>query len=365
MFCNTKRDLFWNPEQSWKNMKKVYILILNWNGWGDTIECLESVFRNNYKNFNVILCDNASKDNSLEKIKLWAEGSFNFFAPETNPLRSFSYPPVKKPILYNEYSFKDIKDQKINKNEEKLIIIQTGKNHGFSGGNNFGIKYALIQNDFDYIWLLNNDTVVNSNSLIELVKKMNSNVKAGICGSTLIYYYQPNRVQAFGGASFNKVFGLSKHVNNFSFNKKNINYEVILKRLDYIVGASMFVTKDFIKEIGLLNEDYFLYFDEIDWAIRSKNKFCLEYAPESIVYHKEGMSIGSNQDSKKRSNISEYYGIRNRIKFTKKYYPWYLPTVYLGFLVTIFNRIWRGQLNRLGLVFRSIIGKPPPDLFGI
>jgi len=104
----------------------------------------------------------------------------------------------------------------------------------------------------------------------------------------------------------------------------------------------------------MMNEDYFLYFEEIDWAVRAKGRFSMAYAVESLVFHKEGQSIGSSSDPNKKSLISDYYGIRNRFYFTKKFYPWAIFTVYLSMLGVVKNRLVRGQWDRIRLIFKAI-----------
>lgn len=127
------------------NSSKVYVIILNWNGWEDTIECLESVFRNIYPSYTVIVCDNGSHDGSLERIKLWAEGKLDVLVPSHNPLRPLSYPPVIKPIPYIEYYREDAEKGGINDGKIPLVLIQTGGNLGFAGGNNVGLRYILAR----------------------------------------------------------------------------------------------------------------------------------------------------------------------------------------------------------------------------
>src|SRR5450631_1463343 len=118
-------------------MNKVYILILNWNGWQDTIECLETVFRNDYPNYQVIVCDNDSTDSSLDKIKAWAEGRLEPKNVENEYLRALSSPPVAKPVTYREYSrTRAEKGGAADDGDVSLILIQTGANLGFAGGNN-------------------------------------------------------------------------------------------------------------------------------------------------------------------------------------------------------------------------------------
>jgi len=322
--------------------KKVYVLILNWNGWADTIACLESVFQNTYTNFQVIVCDNGSTDASMDKIKKWANGSLT--ATISTNLVIGRCP---KPIAYTEVLINDI-NRGENIVNEPLILIETGNNFGFAGGNNVGLRFALAQNNFDYVWILNNDTVVCKDSLTELVNTMEADTSIGICGSKLMYYDTPTKVQSLGG-KYNKVLGISNHIvdKNDSLN------------IDYVVGASMLVSKVFIETIGFMQEDYFLYYEDLDWSVRGKKFFKLAYNLNSVVYHKEGASTGGNtKDKDNKSKISDYYSIRNRVLFTKKNFMWWLPTVYLGLIMTIVNRMRRKQYSRVWMILKIIlIGK--------
>lgn len=333
---------------------KVYILILNWNGWKDTIECLESIFKSDYDNYQVIVCDNNSSNNSLDYIKKWADGLYEPEIDDDNDLKDLIYPYIKKPITYVEYNREQAENGPFYEDDNNpLVLIQTGANLGFAGGNNVGLRYALAKDDFDYVWLLNNDTVIKKDSLKNLVIEASKDRNIGMCGSTLLYYDKPHKVQALGGATFNKWFAVPKHIGIgkdfcISFDKKEIE-----KKMDYVAGASMLVSKAFLKDVGLICEDYFLYFEEIDWATRAKGKFRLAYAPDSIVYHKEGKTIGANSNKKnQKSYISDYYIIKNRLLFTYKYYKYFLPTVYGGLFISIFNRIRRKQINRIWMILR-------------
>lgn len=321
------------------NNKKVYVIILNWNGWVDTIACLESVFQNTYSNFQVIVCDNGSTDASMDKIKQWANGSLRAVIPTK---LAKEYCPA--PIAYNEVLMKDI-SSKINIVDEPLIFIETGSNLGFAGGVNIGLRFALAQKDFDYVWILNNDTIIVTDSLDELVKTMLADTSIGICGSKLMYYDTPNQLQSLGG-KYNKILGTSSHIVD----------EKYLSNIDYVVGASMLVSKKFIETIGLMPEDYFLYYEDLAWSVRGKKLFKLACNSNSVVYHKEGASTGGNtKDKDTKSKMSDYYSIRNRILFTKKYFMWYLPTVYLGLILTIVNRVRRKQYSRVFMILKIML----------
>ncbi|MBI2843612.1 MAG: glycosyltransferase family 2 protein [Armatimonadetes bacterium] len=324
---------------------RVWIVIINWNGWRDTIECLESVFRIDYPNYRVIVCDNASEDGSLEHIKAWAEGRMDVFVPTDNSLRSLSFPPVPKPISYIEYGRAPAeKGGDSTHADARLVLIGTGANLGFAGGNNVGLRYALARDDSDYVWLLNNDTVVHSKALGLMVKRMQESPNAGMCGATVLYYDEPEKVQALGGGVYNRWLGLSSHIGAFRPTGCPAEPERVERQMDYILGACALVSKPFLQNVGLMCEDYFLYYEEVDWALRARGHYSLAYAPESIVYHKEGRATGaSNSKQEEKSLTSDFFLIKSRFTLSRKFFPWLLPTVYIGLLVTLVRRIGRGR----------------------
>jgi hypothetical protein len=335
---------------------KVYVLILNWNGWKDTVECLESVYHNNYPNFQVIVCDNDSSDNSLELIKDWANGVTQ---PPTNEISNpnhLAMPPIAKPISYLEIGAQTLSDPTVPQHHNiPLILIQTGGNLGFAGGNNVGLRYALSQEDCAYVWLLNNDTVIEEAALSNLVSQFSSVENAGICGSTLRYYHNPKIIQALGGATYNKWTGLSSEIGNGLPWETKTPYQNIVNNLSYVSGASMLVSKDFLLNIGLMCEEYFLYFEELDWALRARSKYLLTFAPNSIVYHKEGASIGSGK-SVKRSVVAEFYSFKNRLVVTRKFFPCALPSVMTVAWLQVTKRLINRQWSRARLMAMILLG---------
>jgi len=331
---------------------KVYIILLNYNGWTDTIECLESVLRNDYPNYQVIVVDNNSPNNSMEYLKAWAEGKLDVWVNPNNSLRNLSFPPVSKPIPYIYYTRKEAEKGGSLKTEEALknkmpkditskyplVFLQSGDNLGFAGGNNTGIRYALVKNDFEYIWLLNNDTVIRKDSLIKLVEFAEKN-NTGISGSVLMYYDSPNTVQTYGG-HINKFLGTSHRI---------LKKEQIKDKLNYIVGASFLINRKVIEKIGLLPEVYFLYYEETDYCFNaSKNGFSLGVALDSVVYHKEGQSTGA---SKKLKSEIDALSLTNRIKFHKKYLGGGIG-LWLGMVLAFFIRIGKGQVDTIWKMMR-------------
>jgi GT2 family glycosyltransferase len=178
-------------------MPRVSIIILNWNGWKDTIECLESVYQITYPNYDVIVVDNGSENESVEKIKEYAEGRL--------PVEShfFEYSRENKPIHVIEYSQEEAEsgmreDQDMPPNK-RLILLRNGRNSGFTEGNNIAMRYALKTLTPDYILLLNNDTVVDKNFVEGLVMVANQSNQTGVVGPVVFHYGQPAQHQESAG----------------------------------------------------------------------------------------------------------------------------------------------------------------------
>jgi GT2 family glycosyltransferase len=334
---------------------RVYVVLVNYNGWRDTVECLESLLRSDYPDFRVIVCDNASPNDSVARLLAWADGQ-EAPAPVSGAMREFSHPPLPKPIPHAVLSA----EQPISPAAgNELLFIRISKNLGFAGGCNVGMRVALADPATAYIWLLNNDTVVPPTALKRAVEKLGETSAVpppvGMCGSSLLFYDAPTTVQAAGGGIYRKWWGITQGCGSFQ-SIDSIDEAAALRRLDYIAGAALLVTREFIETVGFMAEDYFLYFEELDWVRRARGRFALAYARESIVYHKEGGSIGTRSVAAQRSRLADEYGVRNRIRFTRRFHPYALPTVYLGLIGAIANRIRRRQFDRVGMILRAMLG---------
>ena len=329
-------------------MKTVYVIVVNWNGWRDTIECLESVFRNDFPHYQVIVCDNGSSDGSMEHIKAWANGRQQAIVPAGHPLRHLTDPPVPKPIAWVEHG-RESAERGGNAEDGgvPLILIPAGNNLGFAGGNNVGLRYALAQDDFEYAWLLNNDTVIEAGALTHLVRRMEESPDAGLCGSTLPFYSKPDVLWARGGATYNRWFASARCIGLHQPVAARETRESVERRMDYVAGASILVSRTFLKDVGLMSEDYFLYFEEPDWAARAKGQYRLAYAPESIVYHKVGASIKTFDDAQKKEHASRDLNLENTLRFTRKFHPWAVPTVWLTAMAARTFFFCRKQWSRL------------------
>ena len=339
------------------NGRKTYIVIVNWNGWTDTIECLESVFSLDHGSFSVIVCDNNSKDGSMERIVEWAKGerAASSASPE---MRSYSNPPVDKPIPFVSLEASQINDLRPSASHERLIFIKSEKNLGFAGGNNLGLRYILHRNDHDYVWLLNNDTVVHPKSVGALITRMEEDPRIGICGSKLCFYSAPHLVQAYGGSTYSPLTARNRHIGISKPASVQEDRASVERQLGYIVGASMLISRDFLDGVGLMSEDYFLYGEEIDWATRAKGTFLQGYAPESLVFHKQGNSMGGQwltrwSEPEESFIVSDFYSVRNQLRFTRRYYPRYLPVVAVNIAWRLLKRVLAGKRKRAWSVLRG------------
>jgi GT2 family glycosyltransferase len=316
---------------------KVYIILVNWNGWQMTLNCLESLFRLEYPFYQVVVCDNGSEDGSLERIRLWAT-QFNL--------------PTTPVLTRTEAESGQIAP-------EMLTLIQTGGNLGFAGGANIAMRYAMARNDYDAVWLLNNDTQVDPNALTHLVRRLQQKPEAGLCGSTLLW--PDGKVQALGGGRYRPWLGITLDIGRHQAHQPMQPSEVE-PRLHYINGASMLVSRRFLETVGLMREEYFLYYEEVDWAYRGKQQgFQLAYAPDSIVYHLEGGSQGGNARELLKSEPCDYYSLKNRLRFSRRFYPHCQLTVYLGLLLSLINRIRRRQWTRLPMIINICLESFQPQ----
>lgn len=304
------------------NFLHVVIIILNWNGWKDTIECLESLFQITYPNYTVILVDNGSENDSLLQIRAYCEGDIHVDS------EYFTYNPKNKPIKLFEFSRKEAEELVERFDEitalpsnQKIILIKNEKNYGFAEGNNIGIRYAINVLSPEYFALLNNDTVVDKNFLNELVTFVLKKDNIAGLNPIVYYYHDPKRIQTMGieiQNNFFKRLGIKlTRITDFRLIKSG---EIDLQGNDYplkvdsLIGCCIFIKSEVIKKYGVMDEQFFVYHEESDWLFRISQKgydyYCV---PHSKIWHKSSMSSKNIVFP-----ISLYYGIRNEFLFARK-----------------------------------------------
>lgn len=317
-------------------MSKVYIVIVNWNGWKDTVECLDSLMLLEYPDFRVVVCDNGSQDDSVIQLREWGD----------RILGSAS-------AAWQELS-REAAEKGCGSPDAKLTLVMNCANLGFGGGTNVGLRYALACGDADFCWMLNNDTVVEPLALTEMVERLKAKPDAGMCGSTIRDFGNRSKIQALGGAIYYKWLGVAWHIGRTINSDVLPDQDQVEQKIDYVVGASLLVRSSYIIEVGLMAEDYFLYFEEIDWVTRDQGRHSLAYAPKSIVYHKVGASIGTATNPLRKSYQCDYYTLRNRLLFTRRYFSYALPGVYLCLVGELMVRLLLGRWDLAGMVCRLL-----------
>ncbi len=269
------------------------IVILNWNGTADTLECLESVTKLVDANYRIYIIDNGSVKSCKQEVLS-------------------AYPSVN--------------------------VIELPINRGFAGGVNVGIKAAL-RDGADYIWMLNNDTVVEKDTLKNLLHVAEMHLNFGIIGSKILSYYNIAIIEHAGG----KVFPWKGRTAHIGTGERDIGQYNSIRIVDYVTGCSLLVNRSVIDQVGLLPEIYFLYFEETEWCIRaSRRGWNIVYAPSSKVYHKGSKSIGV------RSPVMTYYFARNSLLFIKRNFPILLPISILWWpRYFIISHVVKGRFNHL------------------
>lgn len=242
-------------------MKKVCVVILNYKVCELTLRCIKSVQKSDYTNIQLIVVDNNSGDNLEEEIKKLSDIEF----------------------------------------------IQTGKNLGYSGGNNVGIKKALDMGA-DYVFILNPDATVDKDT-IDILLTRAEQYQAGVVGPKI--YFEGTKKIWFAGGVFDQanVLGSHRGVNEEDHGQFNQDLEV-----DFVSGAALFVNSKVFKKIGLFDERYFLYYEDSDFCYRAKRSgFKVMYIYQAEVSHKNAQSTGLG------SPLQDYYITRNRMLFASKF----------------------------------------------
>jgi GT2 family glycosyltransferase len=332
---------------------RVSIVILNWNGWKDTIECLESLFQISYPIYNIIVIDNGSKDDSVTGIKKYANGNLVVGS------KFFEFSTENKPIEIREYTKEGAEAGEMLgdvftalPSNKKMILIKNDKNYGFAEGCNIGIRYAFAVLEPEYVLLLNNDTVVESNFLDELVKATSTEECIGFVGPIVYYYDYNGRKDVINSAGVDLILrsGSTRHIGMEEVDRGQYDGTRIVDSLE---GSCLLIRKKVLDEIGLFKSSFFAYWEETDLCKRGSDAgykcACVQTAK---IWHK----ISSSATSK----FFTYQMIRNRLWFMKdhtstlEYYSFLGYFFFREFPVYIGVYLRRRDIDRLSSFLKGI-----------
>ncbi len=251
---------------------RIGIVLVNYNGIKDTKDCIESIRKSTFLNYVIYVVDNDSSD---------------------------------KFVLRKEYE---------NCSDVEILVSDT--NAGFAGGCNIAIREIIDNGEFDYIFLLNNDTTVSENSLEVLLSVAENNKDAGIITCKINYYFNKNKVW-FSGSKYSTVLGNAKHI----LSDKKIG----IKKIPFATGCVQLIPVSVIKKVGLMDEKYFLYSEDLDYCRKIiRYGYKIYYTDNTVIYHKVNVTTG------KDSPLQQYYSTRSRFLFIKQNVcPVFKPVAYL------------------------------------
>lgn len=243
---------------------RVVVIILNWNNAPDTNECLHSFEGQEYSNFELLVVDNGSTDGSASAIRS-------------------AFPQVE--------------------------ILELEENSGYAGGNNQGIRHALARSP-DYVFLLNNDVVVDPCSIRKLVATAEANPRAGMVGPVICYHDRPGWVSSAGGV-LDWRQGCHRHM--LADSEADLVEAAIgaaAREVDYFPGTAVCLRRSVLEKVGLLDTRYYLNYEDIDWCIRMQNEGnSILLSPATRVWHKVSSTLGQ------ASAANTYYMTRNSLLF--------------------------------------------------
>lgn len=285
----------------------IYIIIVHLNNFQDTFECIRSLKKINYKNYKIVIVDNGSTNDSIERLK---------------------------DSIY------------IDK------IIYSKKNLGFSGGNNLGIKYVLDQKA-DYVLLLNNDTYVNNDFLSELVNTFTDYPSSGIVSPKIYYASNPKVIWATGAFENKKSrFGYI----DYAFKKNDKEQFNKIASVDCVWGCCMLIKTEIFQKVGLFDSSYFLYYEDADFCYRTKKSgYSIFYNYKAVIYHKVSQSSGGEN-----SRMKDFYNTRNALVFAKKNlrnverYNYYI-FVFIDSIRTILINLTKLKFNNSFEIIKGLI----------
>lgn len=291
--------------------RTICAVVVNWNGWRDTLICLESLLMLGGTPMRILVCDNASTDASVVEIERFLSQR----APGGSVVAAY--------------------------------LLRLDENLGYAGALNAGIQWARERWAPRGFWLLNNDVQALPGALDALVAAQGTVPDAGICGSVLLDWDVPERIQAVAGI-YRRWLGVGWHDTDVPVAAGDVSLAV-----HYPVGASMYVSADYLDHVGLMDPSYFLYCEEMDWAERGRRRgYRPVVALKSRLRHKEGASTGSRGGVRNKSLLSERYGVINRLRITRKFWPQYLPMVWSSLVLVVLDRLLHGEMARAKLVLR-------------
>lgn len=293
----------------------VLISLVSTNDAQHLINCLPCLARGAYQNFAIYINENGGNP-GFEK---------------TRAALAASEQLTPGPVEANSAEFT------LQPGGQRVHLANAGGNLGYAGGTNAALRQQVIT-DWDAVWVLNPDTFPEERALAALVERQREG-HYGIVGSRLIFTAS-GLVQTWGGLTWNIWFGRGNYFGYLRKPDEVPDIGAIEQRMDFVCGASMYVTREYCNEIGGMDEDFFVYCEELDWCLR-RGAYKLGYAHESVVHHVHGGTAGASRIRKQRSRFSIYFSERNKVLLMRKHLGRAAPIAAMLSLLTIGEQLVR------------------------
>jgi N-acetylglucosaminyl-diphospho-decaprenol L-rhamnosyltransferase len=334
---------------------RVAVIIVGFRNAGDVCECITALSRCNQKNFDVFVCENGGDEAFRTLCETFdRNGSF---LDNGHSQSSFLSSQVSA-----ENKFSRVASYRLRDTGVLTVVGEAAENLGYAGGINSWLR-LLLEQPYAGFWILNPDTLAEPDALTEMVKYARASGK-GMVGSRIVAANDPFLVQS-RGLRWRPVRASTEAVDINAPASLVPDIKKLENLLDAPSGASFYVTRECVEQIGLMDERYFLYFEDLDWGMRAKEKCGLGYAYLAVVRHQGGTTIGPTRKRAEQTALTVYLEFRNRVLFVKRRYPaWYPWTVFVLTLRALEYSI-AGSLGNTKMAFRGIaagvvgqIGRP-------
>lgn len=321
------------------------VVIVTYNSVDVIADCLESLLAADPNvELHIVVVDNASSDGTLQYIRDWATGHTPFIEPADCP---FPIGEVPKPVMLRT----------VDNPGAGITLIEAATNGGFAAGVNFGLSFLAETPEIERFWILNPDCLVPPQTpglFASCSVPLNG---FSLIGGRIRYLDPPHRIES-DGAHVNLLTGVTGNINLGQDVETSQRPRV--EDIDFICGASMVASRHFYEVAGPLPEEYFLYYEEVAWALRREN-LPLVYCPEALVYHHAGTAIGSPTIKRIASPFSIYFLYRSRLIFIREYSPKFLPVTYLYAFAKAIQIALKGYREEASALLRAINGMRPPE----
>ena len=296
---------------------RVLVSIVNWEDSANTIGCVESVVRSTVSVPIIVIVDNASRDDSADRVRAWVERRGWYLKDVDEAASGKAIREVMEVCMRQEGGF----------GRPCILLVRASENHGFAGGHNIVLRSAR-RLDVDYIWMLNPDVRVTDSALEALVTLAEDKPRSGFIGAKILYAEEKSILQGIGVRHAGWHLATGRYLGQ---NERDTGQWVVPLELEHVIGASMLVRRSALNDVGLMDESYFLYGEETEWHIRAKRHgWSVWYCPDAVVYHEGSVGLresGSPVESDFFSSERDYYCFRNALYTAARYYPLLLPLV--------------------------------------